>query len=46
LRVKESEAKIKEVEDECRSLYLSIQNIPHESVPIGKTEKDNVTIAT
>jgi seryl-tRNA synthetase len=45
LRVKEAEAKIKEVEDEWRSLYLSIPNIPHESVPVDKTEKDTVTIA-
>ncbi|MDR1401478.1 MAG: serine--tRNA ligase [Puniceicoccales bacterium] len=46
LKVKESEAKIREIDGEWKSLYLSIPNVPHESVPIGKTEKDNVAISS
>ncbi|HYK73152.1 MAG TPA: serine--tRNA ligase [Pseudoneobacillus sp.] len=43
--------KIKEIDDELRGveetlelLLLSIPNIPHESVPVGETEDDNVEI--
>jgi seryl-tRNA synthetase len=43
--------KIKEIDDELRvyeeqleNLLLNIPNIPHESVPIGETEDDNVEI--
>jgi seryl-tRNA synthetase len=43
--------KIKEIDDELRvyeeqleTLLLNIPNIPHESVPIGETEDDNVEI--
>ncbi|MDR1891164.1 MAG: serine--tRNA ligase [Puniceicoccales bacterium] len=45
-RVKDAEAKIRKIDGEWQELYLSIPNIPHESVPVGKTEKDNVTVAT
>ncbi|MDR2776922.1 MAG: serine--tRNA ligase [Puniceicoccales bacterium] len=45
-KVKEAETKIREIDGEWQTLYLSIPNVPHESVPIGKTEKDNVTVAT
>ncbi|MDR1595451.1 MAG: serine--tRNA ligase [Puniceicoccales bacterium] len=46
LKVKNIEAKIREIEGEWRSLYLSIPNVPHESVPIGRTENDNIPILT
>ncbi|MDR1173556.1 MAG: serine--tRNA ligase [Puniceicoccales bacterium] len=45
-KVKEAETKIREIDGEWQTLYLSIPNVPHESVPVGKTEKDNVTVAT
>ncbi|MDR0742261.1 MAG: serine--tRNA ligase [Puniceicoccales bacterium] len=45
-KVKEAETKIREIDGEWQTLYLSIPNVPHESVPAGKTEKDNVTVAT
>ncbi len=35
---------LREVEQELELLLLSIPNIPHESVPIGETEDDNVPI--
>lgn len=46
LKVKEAETRIREIDGEWQMLYLSIPNVPHESVPVGKTEKDNVTVAT
>ena len=30
------------VEEDLERLMLSIPNIPHESVPVGETEDDNV----
>lgn len=42
--IKVYDAKIKEVEQELNAWMLTIPNIPHESVPAGKTEEDNVEI--
>ncbi|MDR2341273.1 MAG: serine--tRNA ligase [Puniceicoccales bacterium] len=51
--LKEQSAKAKELSDavqalegEWQRLYLSIPNVPHESVPTGKTERDNVAISS
>ena len=51
--LKESAAKSKSMEQEAaeadrvwKEMLLSIPNIPHESVPVGKSEKDNVTTDT
>ncbi|MDR3144062.1 MAG: serine--tRNA ligase [Puniceicoccales bacterium] len=44
--VKEAESRVKDIENEWLALYLTIPNVPHESVPIGRSEKDNVTVAT
>lgn len=41
-QVKELDEKVKELDNQWEPLYLSIPNIPHESVPVGKNEKDNV----
>ncbi|MBO0995523.1 serine--tRNA ligase [Bacillus sp. SD088] len=35
---------LREVEEKLGDLLLSIPNIPHESVPVGETEDDNVDI--
>ncbi|WP_309387106.1 serine--tRNA ligase [Cerasicoccus frondis] len=43
--VKELEAAAATVEAEWKALFLQIPNIPHESVPVGKTEEDNVVAA-
>lgn len=45
-QIKSLDSKLQEVEQKWTALYLSIPNIPHESVPIGKNETDNVTIST
>ncbi|MBS4201441.1 serine--tRNA ligase [Bacillus sp. FJAT-49732] len=42
--IKELDTMIREVEEELDHLMLSIPNIPHESVPVGETEDDNVEI--
>ncbi|MDQ0351555.1 seryl-tRNA synthetase [Alkalibacillus filiformis] len=43
-RVKEIDSQLNEVEDQLNQLMLSIPNIPHESVPVGETEDDNVEV--
>ena len=45
-KIKDAEAAVKDIEIQWKALYLSIPNIPHESVPVGKSEKDNVVIST
>ncbi|MBR2589621.1 MAG: serine--tRNA ligase [Clostridia bacterium] len=42
--IKGMDAKIAEVEAEQKNLILSIPNIPNDSVPIGKSDEDNVEI--
>ncbi|AZV40767.1 serine--tRNA ligase [Peribacillus asahii] len=41
-RIKGLDEELREVEAKLDMLLLSIPNIPHESVPIGETEDDNV----
>jgi len=43
-KIKVLDDQLREVEGELEHLMLSIPNIPHESVPIGETEDDNVEI--
>jgi len=43
-KVKVLDDELKEVEERLESLMLSIPNIPHESVPIGESEDDNVEV--
>jgi len=38
------EKKSKELEEKLRALLLRLPNIPHDSVPIGKTAEDNVVV--
>ncbi|MGM0847347.1 MAG: serine--tRNA ligase [Bacillota bacterium] len=40
--IKKLDEELKEVEGNLDRLMLSIPNIPHESVPVGSTEDDNV----
>ena len=41
-RIKESDGVLKELDAAWSDLYLSVPNLPHESVPEGKSEADNV----
>ena len=41
-QIKGLDEELKEVEATLDNLLMSIPNIPHESVPIGETEDDNV----
>ncbi|WAA09522.1 serine--tRNA ligase [Fervidibacillus albus] len=43
-KIKQLDDELREVERELNHLLLSIPNIPHESVPVGESEDDNVEI--
>jgi len=43
-KVKSLDEELRQVEETLEALMLSIPNIPHESVPIGESEDDNVEI--
>jgi seryl-tRNA synthetase len=43
-RIKELDAKIKELSEEINKRLLNIPNIPHASVPIGRSPKDNIEV--
>lgn len=45
-QVKEADAKLKELEVRVHTLMLTVPNIPHESVPVGKTPEDNAVFST
>ncbi|NLY44301.1 MAG: serine--tRNA ligase [Clostridiaceae bacterium] len=42
--IKELDAQVRETDDELEKIMLTIPNIPHESVPVGETEEDNVEV--
>lgn len=43
-QIKKIDTRLREVEEELEHLLLSIPNIPHESVPVGEDEEDNVEV--
>ncbi len=43
-KLKNNEKQLKALQEELNYWLMSIPNIPHESVPIGKTEDDNIEI--
>src|SRR5699024_7503474 len=43
-QIKAIDTELTEVEGKLNHLMLSIPNIPHESVPIGEDEEDNVVV--
>ncbi|KMY57552.1 serine--tRNA ligase [Geobacillus stearothermophilus] len=43
-RIKQMDEHIRQLEEELNALLLSIPNIPHESVPVGQSEEDNVEV--
>jgi seryl-tRNA synthetase len=42
--VKEKDAALQAIEDERRSLLLTIPNVPHSTVPVGRTADDNLEV--
>jgi seryl-tRNA synthetase len=45
-RIKELEQQSAGVDDELKTLLMTIPNLPHESVPVGGGEEDNPVVAT
>ncbi|ABO48567.1 seryl-tRNA synthetase [Desulforamulus reducens MI-1] len=43
-KIKDMDDEIRNIEEKLQEILLSIPNIPHESVPVGKDENDNVEI--
>ncbi|UCG79103.1 MAG: serine--tRNA ligase [Nitrospirota bacterium] len=43
-RIKEIDSEMREADESIDSIILTIPNIPHESVPVGKDEEDNVEV--
>lgn len=43
-RIKAMDEEVRELEAQIDELVLAIPNIPHDSVPVGKSEEDNVEI--
>jgi seryl-tRNA synthetase len=39
---KEGEARLAEIQEQLKDLMLNVPNLPHDSVPAGKSEADNV----
>ncbi len=45
-KVKDLEAVAKDADEQFQEAFLSIPNLPHDSVPDGKGEEDNQTVST
>ena len=45
-RIKALDEEIRQLEEELEGLLLRIPNLPHESVPVGRSEEDNVVVRT
>ncbi|WP_256760356.1 serine--tRNA ligase [Cohnella sp. WQ 127256] len=45
-RIKLLDEEVREIEAEMDALQLAIPNVPHESVPVGASEEDNVVVRT
>jgi len=45
-QVKALDEELKNVEQETNDFLLTIPNMPHDSVPVGRTEEDNETVRT
>lgn len=44
--IKELDTQLREVEEKFEYMMMRLPNIPHESVPVGTTEDDNVEVLT
>ncbi|MBX5484017.1 MAG: serine--tRNA ligase [Myxococcaceae bacterium] len=45
-QIKEKESRLREVEEEISNILYTIPNLPHESVPVGTSEADNLVVRT
>jgi seryl-tRNA synthetase len=45
-RIKELDDKLRDIDEKIREFTLNIPNMPHESVPVGKDETENVVVRT
>lgn len=43
-RIKQLDEEVRELEEKIDAMMLSIPNVPHESVPVGASEEDNVEV--
>lgn len=43
-QLKADEARLAEIQADLQKLLLNVPNLPHESVPVGKSEEDNVEV--
>ena len=44
MKLKQLDAELHEVEEKFDDMMMRLPNIPHESVPVGTTEDDNVEV--
>jgi len=44
VKIKKMESELDPIEEELKGILMTIPNIPHDSVPIGKDEKDNAVV--
>jgi seryl-tRNA synthetase len=45
-RIKQLDEKLRILDEQIKDVMLIVPNIPHESVPVGKNEEDNVVLRT
>jgi seryl-tRNA synthetase len=43
-RIKELDEKAREIDEKVRTWLMAVPNVPHESVPAGSTEDDNIEV--
>lgn len=43
-KIKEYDTELAEIQDKLNHIMLTIPNIPHESVPVGEDEEDNIEV--
>ncbi len=43
-KVKELDAQVRDIDEAIKAIMMTIPNTPHESVPVGETDEDNVEI--
>ena len=43
-RIKEMDQELNDIEEKLQHILLSIPNVPHESVPVGEDEDDNIEV--